>query len=133
MLERSIRHAWKAWNANRETTSTVGNCQHQLAARLSTFQIAMRGRDVGQRIRAGDSIFQSTAPHGLEDIARPPEELFARQQIVGEIRPREEQGALRVENSGIDRGDRSARLPEQRERAPRSQAVQTLVERRLAD
>src|SRR5437879_2865225 len=60
-------------------------------------------------------------------------ELLRGGRVVAERGAGEEERALGVEDLGVERRDRAARVTEQDQEAPRGQAVQALLEGRLAD
>src|ERR1700674_4484513 len=92
----------------------------------------MRFRGVAERQLAIDAQPKTTLPDPGEHLAGAPQKLLPIDDVVQEGRTCQERALLR-QTQGIERRHRSARLTEEHEHAAACDAVETLVERRLAD
>src|SRR6266849_4261702 len=92
----------------------------------------MRFRCVAQREIAIDAQLEPSLANPREYFAGAPEKLFAIGGVVCERRAGQVDAVL-GQAGGIERRHRSARLAEQREETATSDAIEALVECRLAD
>src|SRR4051794_20931322 len=92
------------------------NREHEFAGGLTTLQIAMRFRGAGQRIGPVDAQLQVPALDPLQYVAGAPKQFLARQQVMGQARTRQEEGAFAVQHGRIEGRHGAAGLAEERER-----------------
>src|SRR5438093_4696525 len=102
--------------------------QQNLSRRLPRFERAVGGCRVAQGELAIDRHRELSFREETEDVARAPEQLLARRRIVTQARPGQEERSFRIEDVGIERRHRPARLSEKHHEAQRLQAVQAPVE-----
>src|SRR5207237_1989130 len=107
--------------------------QQHLSRGLPSLEQPVCLRRLRERELALDAQLQPAALDPAQHLPRPRHQLGARQDVVRQRRPREEERALLAQHLRVERPDRSARLAEQHHHAPRREAAQPLLERRLAD
>src|SRR5713101_1112277 len=106
--------------------------QHQLADRLPRFHEAMRLGRLSQRVRLPDKHLQLPFLHQLETRLGP----LAHQIVLGGSREQHEAaylGRLRKETPYVELVRRTSRAAVQNQMAERREALETLLESRLAD
>src|SRR6185436_10767156 len=119
-------------NPGTQQPSNQSRHQQHLPRRSPTLQQPMRFEGTLQRQLAVDAEVERAGGDGVEQLAGAPEQLVAREDVVGEAGAGEVDAAF-GEACGIDGWDDAARLAEEGEHAARADAVQALVERGFAD
>src|SRR5262245_5489414 len=114
-----------------EPRRSSGNEEH-LPRRLPGFERPVRLRRVLQRKLELGAQLDLTVADPAQELLGALQELGARDDVVVQAGPREEERALCVERLRVERADGAARLAVQRHHAPRRQAVESLVAGPLA-
>src|SRR5579872_895102 len=107
--------------------------ENQLPGGLAAFEIAVRALGVGQFVFAAMADLELLVLDHVEHLTGTPEKLLARARIVHDRRPRNVERAFRCELRQVERRYGAARGSEEHHVSARSETVQALLERRLAD
>src|SRR5437588_408749 len=107
--------------------------QQHLPRGLPSLEQPVRLRCLRKRELALDAQLQLAALDPAQHLPCPRDQVGARQDVVRQRGPGEEERPFLAQYLRVERSHRSARLAEQHHHPPRGEAAQALLERRLAD
>src|SRR5262245_287699 len=107
---------------------TLCRDQQDLPRRLPCLERTVRVGRLGQRELVLETQLEFAVADPAQHVARALDELLASGDVVVEARPRHEQRTSRIQDPEVERSDRTAGLPVEHHDAPRTDAVESLVE-----
>src|SRR5262245_46980653 len=126
MTTSSVRNDFSARAAS-VATAPSGD-EEDLAGGLAAFEGPVGLACLGQRERGSDAQAQLAGGDGQEHVGGPRAQALLVRDVVEEARPREEEGALRREQAGIEGGEGAAGLAEEHQHAPGREHRQAALE-----